>query len=156
MALLTTGKPFIKELEKVGALATYIPLEGGFEGRYIRRLRSTGYECLSLTARGLGDPAAYLTDVHGVRPAHLGKKTTSSSAAVGDIYYIPPIASYRLESLAPKMKGLVLWILEGYVLSRQEIQYLSTLPQIEPRLKVVVEMGGARSFRWLPLADTLD
>ena len=53
MALLTTGKPFIKQLEQVGALATYAPLEGGFEGRYIRRLRSTGYECLSLTARGL-------------------------------------------------------------------------------------------------------
>lgn len=156
MALLTTGKPFIKQLEQAGALATYAPLEGGFEGRYIRRLRSTGYECLSLTARGLGDPAAYLMDVHGVRPPHLGKKTTSSSAAVGDVYYVPPVAAYRLESLDAKMKGLVLWIVEGFVLTRQEVQYLATLPKLEPRLKVVVEMGGERYFRWQPLLEILD
>ncbi|NES25166.1 MAG: NAD(P)H-quinone oxidoreductase subunit N, partial [Symploca sp. SIO3E6] len=32
MALLTTGKSFIRELEKSEALAVYMPLEGGFEG----------------------------------------------------------------------------------------------------------------------------
>lgn len=80
MALITTGKPFIRDLEKWGALALYAPLEGGFEGRYRRRLRAKGYATLSLTARGLGDMAAYLTGVHGVRPPHLGKKCDSFSA----------------------------------------------------------------------------
>lgn len=73
MPLLTTGKSFIRDLEKSGALAVYAPLEGGFEGRYQRRLRAYGYTSLSITARGLGDLGAYLKGVHGVRPAHLGK-----------------------------------------------------------------------------------
>ncbi|NEN99315.1 MAG: NAD(P)H-quinone oxidoreductase subunit N, partial [Moorea sp. SIO3I7] len=30
MALITTGKSFIRALEKSGALAVYAPLEGGF------------------------------------------------------------------------------------------------------------------------------
>ena len=61
MPLLTTGKPFIRGLEKSGALAVYAPLEGGFEGRYQRRLRAAGYRTLNLNARGLGDLGAYLT-----------------------------------------------------------------------------------------------
>lgn len=71
MALLTTGNAFIRELEKVGSLGVYVPPEGGYEGRYRRRLRATGYETLHITAKGLGDLAAYLTGVHGVRPPHL-------------------------------------------------------------------------------------
>ena len=74
MALLTTGKPFIRDLEQYGALGVYAPLEGGYEGRYQRRLRATGYNVLHITARGLGDLSAYLTGIHGVRPPHLGKK----------------------------------------------------------------------------------
>lgn len=155
MALLTTGKKFIRELETSGALAVYVPLEGGFEGRYQRRLRAAGYETLNLTARGLGDVSAYLTDVHGVRPPHLGKKSTSSGAAVGYVYYIPPIATYQLEHLEAKKKGLVLWILEGTVLTRQEKQYLISLPKMEPRIKVVVECGGERYFRWAPLESAI-
>jgi NAD(P)H-quinone oxidoreductase subunit N len=155
MALLTTGKPFIRDLEKSGALAVYAPLEGGFEGRYQRRLRAAGYVTLHLTARGLGDLSAYLTAVHGVRPPHLGKKTIGQEAAVGTIYYIPPIASYQIEVLPPNAKGLVLWLIEGFVLSRNEREYLANLTQQEPRLKLVVEMGGERYFRWQPLADTL-
>ncbi len=54
MALITTGKPFIRDLEATGALALYAPLEGGFEGRYLRRLRANGYETLAITARGWG------------------------------------------------------------------------------------------------------
>ena len=155
MALITTGKSFIRALEKSGALGLYVPLEGGAEGRYQRRLRAYGYQTLNITARGLGDPAAYLTKVHGVRPPHLGKKTIGQDAAVGDIYYVPPIASYELTSLPAKAKGLVLWIMEGQILSRQEIEYLIALPQNEPRIKVVLELGGDRYFNWKPLADTL-
>ncbi|MBD2387583.1 NAD(P)H-quinone oxidoreductase subunit N [Cylindrospermum sp. FACHB-282] len=155
MALLTTGNALIRDLEKFGALGVYVPLEGGYEGRYRRRLRAAGYANLHITARGLGDVAAYLTRVHGVRPPHLGKKSTGSGAAVGEVYYLPPILSYQLEQLPPKSKGLVLWIIEGHVLSDQEIEYLATLPSLEPRVKVVIERGGDRYFRWTPLEKTL-
>jgi NAD(P)H-quinone oxidoreductase subunit N len=155
MALLATGKKLIRDLETYGALGVYVPLEGGFEGRYRRRIRSAGYESLSITARGLGDVAAYLTNVHGVRPPHLGKKTTLSSAAVGYRYYVPPIASYRLEALPTDSKGLLLWIIEGHILSSQEIEYLANLPSVEPRLKIVVEVGGDRYFRWAPLKQAV-
>ncbi|MBD1840643.1 NAD(P)H-quinone oxidoreductase subunit N [Coleofasciculus sp. FACHB-64] len=148
MALITIGNQFVKDLEKSGALGTYVPLEGGFEGRYQRRLRAAGYTTLSLSARGLGDVATYLTGVHGVRPAHLGKKDIR-------VYYVPPIVTYQLEQLPPKSKGLVLWIIEGHVLSREEVEYLTTLPSIEPRLKIAVEMGGDRAFRWTPLKNTI-
>jgi NAD(P)H-quinone oxidoreductase subunit N len=155
MALISNGKGFIRALENSGALAVYAPLEGGFEGRYQRRLRTAGYVTLNLTARGLGDLAAYLTGVHGVRPPHLGKKNIAQDAAVGPIYYVPPIASYQLETLSPKSQGLVLWIIEGQILSRQEVEYLANLPQQEPRLKIVLEMGGDRYFSWKPLQEAL-
>ncbi|MCX7595714.1 MAG: NAD(P)H-quinone oxidoreductase subunit N [Fischerella sp.] len=155
MALITTGNTLIRDLEKHGALGVYVPLEGGFEGRYRRRLRAAGYITLHITARGLGDLAAYLTGVHGVRPPHLGKKSTSSGAAVGYVYYVPPIVTYQLEHLPPQSKGLVLWIIEGHILSDQEIEYLANLPKLEPRVKVVIERGGDRAFRWIPLEKTL-
>lgn len=155
MALITTGRGITLDLEKSGSLALYVPLEGGFEGRYQRRLRAAGYESYNITAKGLGDLAMYLTGVHGVRPPHLGKKTVGNGAAVGYVYYVPPVLNYRLEKLSSKAKGLVLWIIEGQILSRQEIEYLTVLPTIEPRVKVVVEMGGDRYVRWTPLQDAL-
>jgi NAD(P)H-quinone oxidoreductase subunit N len=155
MALLTTGKPFIRDLEKFGALAIYAPLEGGFEGRYQRRLRATGYTMLHITARGLGDLGAYLTGIHGIRPPHLGKKNIGQEGAVGPIYFVPPIATYQLETLSPKSKGLVIWLIEGFVLSSSERQYLIDLTKQEPRLKIVVEMGGDRYFRWQSLGSSL-
>ncbi|WP_193198924.1 NAD(P)H-quinone oxidoreductase subunit N [Nostoc sp. MG11] len=155
MALITTGNALIRDLEKFGALGVYVPLEGGYEGRYQRRLRAAGYNTLHITARGLGDVAAYLTRVHGVRPPHLGKKSTGSGAAVGYVYYAPPIINYHLEQLPPKSKGLVLWIIEGHILSNQELEFLVTLPSLEPRVKVVIERGGDRYFRWTPLEKTL-
>lgn len=155
MALITTGNALIRDLEKFGALGVYAPLEGGFEGRYRRRLRAAGYLTLDLSAKGLGDVAAYLTTVHGVRPPHLGKKSTSAGAAVGYVYYVPPIVSSQLEQLPPKSKGLVLWIIEGQILSDQEVEFLATLPSLEPRVKVVIERGGDRAFRWTPLQKTL-
>ena len=155
MALIATGNQLLRDLEKSGALGVYVPLEGGFEGRYQRRLRAAGYTALNITARGLGDVAMYLTGVHGVRPPHLGKKSLGSGAAVGYVYYVPPIVNTQLEQLPPKSKGLLLWIIEGNILSRQEVEYLASLPKMEPRVKVVVEMGGDRFFRWMPLKDTL-
>jgi NAD(P)H-quinone oxidoreductase subunit N len=148
MALITTGSSFIRDLEQSGALAMYVPLEGGFEGRYRRRLRAAGYTTLNFSARGLGDLAAYLTGVHGVRPPHLGKKDIR-------VYYLPPVVGYQLENLPPKSKGLVLWIIEGSILSQQEVEYLTTLPKQEPRVKIAVEMGGDRAFRWTPLKNAL-
>ncbi len=148
MALLTTGGKLIKDLEKFGALGVYVPPEGGFEGRYQRRLRTAGYVTLHISARGLGDLAAYLTGVHGVRPAHLGKKDIR-------VYYVPPLVSYHLQQLPPQSKGLVLWIIEGHMLSNQEVEFLATLPSLEPRVKVVLERGGDRAFRWMPLKETL-
>lgn len=155
MALITSGKDLVRDLEKFGALGVYIPLEGGFEGRYRRRIRATGYTSLSITARGLGDVAMYLTGVHGVRPPHLGKKSTSSGAAVGYTYFIPPIISTQLAHLPPKSKGLLLWVIEGQILSSQELEFLAALPAMEPKLKIVVEMGGDRNFRWTPLRSVI-
>jgi NAD(P)H-quinone oxidoreductase subunit N len=155
MALLATGKQLIRDLEAEKALGVYVPLEGGFEGRYRRRIRTAGYASLSITARGLGDLSMYLMGVHGVRPPHLGKKSTSAGAAVGYTYYIPPIVGYQLEHLPAKIKGLLLWVIEGHVFSSEELDYLATLPQIEPRLKVVVELGGDRYFHWTPLKKAL-
>ncbi|WP_008312973.1 NAD(P)H-quinone oxidoreductase subunit N [Leptolyngbya sp. PCC 6406] len=155
MALVIIGKKFVRDLEAAGALAVLAPLEGGFEGRYQRRLRAAGYETLNLTARGLGDLSAYLTDVHGVRPAHLGKKTVGQSAAVGHTYFVPPLVTYRMESLGANAKGLVLWLLEGHILSQQELGYLAMLPQQIPQLKVVLEVGGDRVFSWQPLPHAI-
>ncbi len=155
MALITTGKPFVRNLEADGALGLLLPLEGGHEGRYQRRLRAAGYEIMNITARGLGDLSAYLFDVHGVRPAHLGKKTAQREGSVGYRYFLPPAATYQVESLPPNSKGLVIWMLEGLVLSQQELQFLVSLPASHPKIKVVVEMGGGRSFTWKPLSEFL-
>lgn len=156
MPLITTGKKLIQDLEMYGSLGLYVPLEGGFEGRYQRRIRAAGYNSLTITARGLGDVAAYLTEVHGVRPPHLGKKSgTVTGAMVGYRYYIPPIISYELEKLPANSKGLLLWIIEGHILTSQEIEYLTTLPTTEPRVKIAVELGGDRYFRWQPLKQAV-
>lgn len=154
MGLLVLGNRFVRDLESNGALAVRVPLEGGFEGRYQRRMRAAGYESLHITARGLGDLSAYLEDVHGVRPPHLGKKSTGQ-AAVGDRYFLPPVLGYRLERMAPDMKGMVLWLIEGHILSSQEIAFLVALCKSDPRIKVVVELGGDRAFKWFPLKDAV-
>ena len=148
MALISTGNKLIRDLEKSGALGIYVPPEGGYEGRYQRRLRAAGYVTLHISARGLGDLAAYLTGVHGVRPPHLGKKDIR-------VYYVPPLVKYHLEQLPSGSKGLVLWIIEGHMLSNQEVEFLANLPSLEPRVKVALERGGDRVFRWMPLRDTL-
>lgn len=151
MALIAFNK-FTRDLEKSGALGVRMPLEGGHEGRYRRRVRSAGYDCAYMSVRGLGDLSAYLLDVHGVRPPHLGKKNMDASA-VGDRYFIPPVISYRLQALPANSKGLLLWLIEGHILSNREVEFLVGLPQIEPRVKVVLEVGGERYFDWFPLKE---
>jgi NAD(P)H-quinone oxidoreductase subunit N len=59
----------------------------------------------------------------------------------------------QLGSLLDGDRPIVLWLLEGQVLSSAELASLVGLSQREPRLKLVVEMGGARSLRWQPLAE---
>lgn len=62
---------WLDDVEKYKALAVYSPHEGGYEGRYLNRLRYKGYRFLDLTARGLGDPEATLTKVHPVCPVRI-------------------------------------------------------------------------------------
>ena len=153
--LIVTGKSFVRALEQNGALGVYAPLEGGYEGRYQRRLRAAGYGMLHITSRGLGDISAYLLDAHGVRPPHLGKKDIERNGAVGARYFVPPLARQQLDILPASSKGLVILLLEGMILSRQELEFLVQLPTIEPRIKVIVELGGDRVFSWKPLTTCL-
>ena len=66
MPLLLSGRGFRQELERAGALALFAPLEGGAETRLLRRLRAHGYRAQICSARGLGDPEAYLLQLHGL------------------------------------------------------------------------------------------
>lgn len=59
---------WLSDVEEHKALAIYTPHEGGYEGRYLNRLRYQGYYFLDLTARGLGDPETTLTKIHPVCP----------------------------------------------------------------------------------------
>jgi NAD(P)H-quinone oxidoreductase subunit N len=149
MPLLLSGRGFRQELERAGALALFAPLEGGAETRLLRRLRAAGYGAQITSARGLGDPEAFLLQLHGVRPPHLGHQSVGRGAAVGEVQRVMP----QLGSLLDGDRPIVLWLLEGQVLSSAELASLVGLSQREPRLKLVVEMGGARSLRWQPLAE---
>jgi NAD(P)H-quinone oxidoreductase subunit N len=150
MPLLLSGRGFRQELERAGALALFAPLEGGAETRLLRRLRAHGYRAQICSARGLGDPEAYLLQLHGVRPPHLGHQSVGRGAAVGEVQRVMPQLGALLEGDAP----IVLWLL-GQVLSTAERASLVGLCQREPRLKLVVEMGGSRALRWQPLADLI-
>jgi NAD(P)H-quinone oxidoreductase subunit N len=149
MPLLLTGRGFRQDLEQAGALALYAPLEGGSETRLLRRLRAAGYKAHLTSARGLGDPETYLFELHGVRPPHLGHQSVGQTAAVGEVQRIQPQLGPLLEGTAP----VLLWLLEGQVLSDAERGSLVAICKREPRLKVVVEMGGARALRWRPLRE---
>jgi NAD(P)H-quinone oxidoreductase subunit N len=149
MPLLLSGRGFRQELERCGAVALYAPLEGGAETRLLRRLRAAGYRAQITSARGLGDPEAYLLQLHGVRPPHLGHQSVGRGAAVGEVQRVMPMLGALLDGDSP----VVLWLLEGQVLSTAELSSLVALTQREPRLKLVVEMGGSRELRWKPLAE---
>ncbi|MEB3266799.1 MAG: NAD(P)H-quinone oxidoreductase subunit N [Cyanobacteriota bacterium] len=147
MPLLLTGRGFRQELERAGALALFAPLEGGAETRLLRRLRASGYRAQISSARGLGDPEAFLLRLHGVRPPHLGHQSVGRGAAVGEVHQVMPQLGPLLEGETP----IVLWLLEGQVLSAAERGALIALTRRWPRLRIVVEMGGARELRWQPL-----
>lgn len=151
MPLLLTGRGFRQELESCGALALFAPLEGGAETRLLRRLRAAGYQALMTSARGLGDPEAYLFSSHGIRPPHLGHQSVGRTAAVGEVQQVMPQLGPLLATGSP----IVLWLLEGQVLSSAELGSLVALTRREPRLRIVVEMGGARALRWQPLQQLL-
>ena len=132
-------------------MAVHAPLEGGAETRLLRRLRASGYRTQLTSARGLGDPEVFLFQKHGVRPPHLGHQSVGRGAAVGEVQEVMP----QLGEALLGEKPVVLWLLEGQVLSRSELLSLCDICRREPRLKVVVEMGGARSLRWQPMTQLL-
>lgn len=132
-------------------MAVHAPLEGGAETRLLRRLRAAGYRTQITSARGLGDPEVFLLKKHGIRPPHLGHQSVGRGAAVGEVQEVIP----QLGEVLLGDKPVVLWLLEGQVLSRSELLSLCDLCRREPRLKIVVEMGGARSLRWQPLSQLL-
>jgi len=147
MPLLLTGRRFRADLERAGAIALFAPLEGGAETRLLRRLRASGYRAQMTSARGLGDPEAFLFELHGIRPPHLGHHSVGRDAAVGDVQRVMP----QLGSLLEGDKPILLWLLEAQVLSAAERASLCSLTRREQRLKIVAEMGGSRSLRWEPL-----
>lgn len=152
MPLLLSGRGFRQDLERAGALALFAPLEGGAETRLMRRMRAAGYRAQLTSARGLGDPEAFLLQLHGVRPPHLGHQSVGRGAAVGEVQRVMPQLGSLLEGTQP----ILLWLLEGQVLSRGELGSLVSLCQRQSRLKLVVEMGGSRVLRWQPLEQLLD
>ena len=151
MPLLLTGRGFRQELEQAGALALYAPLEGGAETRLLRRMRAAGYRAQITSARGLGDPEAFLLQQHGVRPPHLGHQSVGRGAAVGEVQEVAP----QLGDLFDGNDPVALWLLEGQVLSRSELQSLCDLCRRESRLKIIVEMGGSRTLKWQSMTDLL-
>ena len=151
MPLLLSGKEFRRELEAFGCLAIYVPLEGGAETRLLRRLRAFGYRTQISSARGLGDPEVFLMQLHGIRPPHLGHQSVGRNGALGEVQQVIPQLSEFLLGNEP----VVLWLIEGQVLSNSELLALDDLCKREPRLKIVVEIGGARSLRWQPIHELL-
>ncbi len=152
MPLLLSGRGFRSDLEASGCLAIHVPLEGGAETRLLRRLRSAGYQTQITSARGLGDPEVFLTKLHGIRPPHLGHQNVGKNGAVGEVQQVIP----QLYELLASEKPLALWLLEGQVLSRSELLTLNNLCKREPRIKIIIEMGGSRSLKWQPLSLLLN
>lgn len=62
---------WLSDVEEHKSLAIYTPHEGGYEGRYLNRLRYQGYHFLDLSARGLGDPETTLIKHHPVCPVSM-------------------------------------------------------------------------------------
>ncbi len=151
MPLLLSGRNFRRDLESFGCLAIHTPLEGGSETRLLRRLRSMGYQTQISSVRGLGDPEVFLTQLHGIRPPHLGHQNVGRNGALGEVQQVIP----QLNQLLDETKPLVLWLLEGQVLSQSELLALNNLCQKETRLKIVIEMGGSRKLQWQPIISLI-
>lgn len=152
MPLLLSGRGFRRDLDACGCMSIHVPLEGGAETRLLRRLRAAGYHTHMTSARGLGDPEIYLLRKHGFRPPHLGHQSVARGAAVGEVQQVMP----QLFDFALDDSPVVLWLLEGQVLNKSELLSLCDLTARESRLRVVVEMGGARSLHWQPMRQLLE
>tara|TARA_Y100001970_G_C14258815_1_gene877825 strand:- start:7557 stop:8024 length:468 start_codon:yes stop_codon:yes gene_type:complete len=153
MPLLITGKEFKKDLEKHSSMAFFAPLEGGYETRLLRRMRSFGYKTHITSARGLGDPEVFLFQLHGVRPPHLGHQNIGRNGALGEVHQVLPQAS---NLFLDKEKKKLLWILEGQVLTPSELESIIAYTSKNQLLKIVIEMGGARKISWEPLSTFLE
>ena len=112
MPLLLSGQKFRTDLASFGCLAILCPLEGGAETRLLRRLSASGYQTQITSARGLGDPVVFLTQLHGIRPPHLGHQNVGRNGALGEVQQVIP----QLNELLAEDKTLVLWLLEVQVL----------------------------------------
>ena len=152
MPLLLSGRNFRQDLEAYGCLAIHTPLEGGTETRLLRRLRAAGYRTQISSARGLGDPEVFLFQLHGIRPPHLGHQNIGRNGALGEVQQVMPQLNEFLKDKNP----IILWLLEGQVLSKSELLSLNDICHREPRFKVVVEMGGARSLKWQSMAKLIN
>ena len=151
MPLLLSGKQFRDDLESSCCLAIKTPLEGGAETRLLRRLKSAGYRTQMTSVRGFGDPEVFLMELHGIRPPHLGHQNVGRNGALGEVQEVIP----QLHELLAKEQPLALWLLEGQVLSRSELLGLCDLSEREPKLKIVVEMGGERKLKWQAMRQFL-
>ena len=151
MPLLLSGKGFQKTLEECGCLAIHVPLEGGYETRLLRRMKAAGYKTQITSARGLGDPEVFLLQLHGVRPPHLGHQSVGRTSAIGEVQQVVP----QIIDFSNSEKPILLWLIEGQILSRSELLALIDLYKREKKIKIVVEMGGARSLKWEPMLSLL-
>jgi NAD(P)H-quinone oxidoreductase subunit N len=104
MALITTGKKLIRDLES-GALGVYVPLKEAMKA-------ATNDGCVLLVIllyilRRGDSVTCRLILLEFMESGHLtwAKKSIGQGAAVGYVYYVPPIVTYQLEQLPPKSKG---------------------------------------------------
>ena len=148
MPILLSGQKFDQDLNNHGSLAVLAPLEGGFETRLLRRMRSKGYQTLIISARGLGDPEVFLFKLHGIRPPHLGHQDIGRNGALGEVQQVIPQAA---EIFNDKNQKKLIWILEGQVLSQSELERLLEISKSEESLYIAIEMGGSRKLTWKPL-----
>ncbi len=148
MPLLLSGRKFHEDLFKYKCLAILSPLEGGYETRLLRRMRAKGFKTFITSARGLGDPEVFLTQLHGIRPPHLGHQSIGKNGALGEIERVIPQAA---ELFNENNKNKLLWLLEGQVLSQSELESLIKICTEDNKLKIVVEMGGSRKLEWQSL-----
>ena len=145
MPLLLSGQKFYDDLFQHGALAIFAPLEGGYETRLLRRMRSRGFKTYITSARGLGDPEVFLFNLHGVRAPHLGHQNVGRNGALGEVQQVIPQAA---ELFNENDKKKLLWLLEGQVLSQSELERLIQISQENEEFKIVIEMGGSRKLKW--------
>ncbi len=150
MPLLLSGQKFYDDLFQHGSLAVFAPLEGGYETRLLRRMRAKGFKTYITSARGLGDPEVFLFNLHGVRAPHLGHQNIGRNGALGEVQQVIPQAA---ELFNENDKKKLLWLLEGQVLSKSELERLIKISQDNEELKIAIEMGGSRKLKWESLQN---